>query len=230
MANITITVQSLLNAAEYDSYIIDNGQTINQLKTAIYSATGVETAWFDIVLNEAIATGTSTLSSLGIISGTQLRTHNKISRLTTLQDRQVAKLNLAQLERIELSNPYPTYYIDELPTQYDGNVVVDNPNSGGLVQGRPWATPVVYEDLIFTYGEATISFTLTGGVFSNVTCPYGAGGYSASSGQILMPGNQLNSGTTPDNDILWNYVCAADDGVITGFTYNSGTPPPYTPT
>jgi hypothetical protein len=89
---------------------------------------------------------------------------------------------------------------------------------------------VVYEDLIFTYGEATISFTLTGGVFSNVTCPYGAGGYSASSGQILMPGNQLNSGTTPDNDILWNYVCAADDGVITGFTYNSGTPPPYTPT
>ena len=42
MANITITVQSLLNAAEYDSYTIDNGQTINQLKTAIQSATDVE--------------------------------------------------------------------------------------------------------------------------------------------------------------------------------------------
>ena len=35
MANITITVQSLLNTAVYDSYTIDNGQTINQLKTAI---------------------------------------------------------------------------------------------------------------------------------------------------------------------------------------------------
>ena len=36
---------------------------------------------------------------------------------------------------------------------------------------------------------------------------------------------QLDGGTTPANDILWNYVCAANDGVITNFTYASGTPP-----
>ncbi len=144
MANITITVQSLLNAAQYDSYTIDNGQTINQLKTVIQTATGVETSWYDIVKNEEILSGTSTLSSLGIVSGTQLRTHNKISRLATLQDRQVAKLELAQLERLELSNPYPYYDIDELPTQYDGNDIVDNPNPDGLIEGRPWIdTPPV---------------------------------------------------------------------------------------
>jgi hypothetical protein len=94
-----------------------------------------------------------------------------------------------------------------------------------LVYGRPWVTSEVYTGLTFTYGEATISFTLTNGTFSNVTCPYGAGGYSASSGQLTMLGNQLIGGTSPANDILWNYVCAANDGVITGFTYSSGTPP-----
>ena len=94
-----------------------------------------------------------------------------------------------------------------------------------LIVGRPWVTPVVYTGLTFTYGEATISFTLAGGIFTNVTCPYGAGGYSASSGQLTMPGNQLEGGTSPANDIVWNYVCAANDGVITSFTYESGTPP-----
>lgn len=60
MANITITVQSLINTAVYDSYTIDNAQTINQLKTAIQSARSVDPAWFDIVLgSNEIATGTS---------------------------------------------------------------------------------------------------------------------------------------------------------------------------
>ena len=31
-----------------------------------------------------------------------------------------------------------TYDITRLPTQFSGNTVVDNPNAGGLVQGRPW--------------------------------------------------------------------------------------------
>ena len=150
---------------------------------------------------------------------------NGISTLATKELRQIAKLDLAATNRAAVGNPRETYDITQLPTQYDNNSIINNPNEGGLVKGRPWATPVVYEDLTFTYGEATISFTLTGGVFSNVTCPYGAGGYSASSGQIIMPGNQLNSGTTPANDILWNYVCAGNNGVITGFTYESGTPP-----
>jgi hypothetical protein len=31
-----------------------------------------------------------------------------------------------------------TYDITQLPTQYDDNGIVDNPNAGGLVEGRPW--------------------------------------------------------------------------------------------
>jgi len=78
----------------------------------------------------------------------------------------------------------------------------------------------------FTYGQALINFTLNAnGTFSNVVCTYGAGGYSASSGQLTMLGTQLLGGVSPGNDIVWNYVCAAGDGVITSFTYASGTPP-----
>lgn len=138
MANITITVQSLLNTAVYDSYTIADTSTVNQLKTAVQSATSVDPAWFDVVLNESILTGTSTLADAGIVSGTVLRTHNKISRLADREIRQKAKLDLAALDRATSSRP-STYDITELPTQYSGDTVVDNPNSGGLLLGRPWA-------------------------------------------------------------------------------------------
>jgi hypothetical protein len=139
MANITITVQSLLNTAVYDSYTIDNGQTINQLKTAINTARGFDSTWYDIVQNEHIVSGTATLSSLGITTGTQLRTHNKIARLATKELRQIAKLELAQLDRAATGRP-SEYDITQLPAQYVGDVATNNLNEGGLQQGRPWVT------------------------------------------------------------------------------------------
>jgi len=48
--------------------------------------------------------------------------------------KQVAKLNLAAAKRSD------TYDINKLPTKYSDNTVVDNPNTGGLVDGRPWAS------------------------------------------------------------------------------------------
>lgn len=138
MANITITVQSLLNTAVYDSYTIDNGQTVTQLKTAIDTAKSVDSSWYDIVLNEEILAGASTLASLGIVTGTVLRTHNKINRLANRQLRQEAKLALATLDRAA-SSKRSTLTIDNLPTKYSGDTIVDNANTGGLVEGRPWS-------------------------------------------------------------------------------------------
>lgn len=138
MANITITVQSLLNTAVYDSYTIDNGQTVDQLKTAVNSARGFDSTWYDIVLNESVASGSATLSSLGIVSGTRLRTHNKIGRLATKELKQKAKLDLAALDRVASSEARATYDITQLPTQYEDNGIINNPNVGGLVVGRPW--------------------------------------------------------------------------------------------
>lgn len=138
MANITINVQSLLNTAVYDSITIDNGQTVDQLKTALQAINSVDTAWYDVVKNEELLVGSSTLASLGIVTGDSLRTHNKISRLATREDRQIAKLDLAALDRAASGLP-STYDLTELPTYYSGDTVIDNPNPGGLIQGRPWA-------------------------------------------------------------------------------------------
>lgn len=65
---------------------------------------------------------------------------NGISTLATKQLKQVAKLDLAATDRAADGNPRATYDITQLPTQYSGNTVVDNPNVGGLVTGRPWTT------------------------------------------------------------------------------------------
>jgi len=70
---------------------------------------------------------------------------NGISTLANKQLRQVAKLNLAQTRRQAGGDTTANYYrenntydIDNLPTKYSGNSIVDNPNVGGLIQGRPW--------------------------------------------------------------------------------------------
>lgn len=69
---------------------------------------------------------------------------NGISTLSTKQLKQVAKLDLAAIDRTNSNNPRSTYDITKLPTQYSGNSVVDNPNVGGLVSGRPWGlSPII---------------------------------------------------------------------------------------
>jgi hypothetical protein len=145
MATITITIQSLLNAATFDSYTIADTSTIGTLKTTIESATSVDTDWFDLFLdNEFLATG-NTLASYGVVDGSVLRSGNKIANLTTRQDRQVAKLALAELRRKAGGNVSATYYrplntanVELLPTKWSGNTLVDNPNPDGAVPGRPW--------------------------------------------------------------------------------------------
>lgn len=63
---------------------------------------------------------------------------NGISTLATKEARQKAKLDLAAADRAADGNARSTYDITELPTQYTGNDLTDNPNVGGLQQGRPW--------------------------------------------------------------------------------------------
>ena len=68
---------------------------------------------------------------------------NGISHLATKAQRQAAKLTLAASKRAADGNPRHVLAIGQLPTVYaTGNNktedVVDNPNTGGLVQGRPW--------------------------------------------------------------------------------------------
>jgi hypothetical protein len=83
---------------------------------------------------------------------------NGIAWLPTKEARQNAKLDLAQAKRQGKTvavdgtitgsvDPTKQYYrtrnnydITQLPTQYTVNNITDNPNTGGLVLGRPWIT------------------------------------------------------------------------------------------
>ena len=69
---------------------------------------------------------------------------NGISTLETKELRQIAKLELAQTKRQQTGTQgyrdLRYYDLDLLPTQYNGNTLVNNPNVGGLVKGRPWKT------------------------------------------------------------------------------------------
>jgi hypothetical protein len=48
-------------------------------------------------------------------------------------------LALAGLDRVASSETRTTLTINNLPTKYSGNTLVDNANTGGLVLGRPWS-------------------------------------------------------------------------------------------
>ena len=81
---------------------------------------------------------------------------NGIAHLSTKELRQKAKLDIAKAKRqgkvvandgtvTGSVDPTKNYYrsrndydITELPTQYDDNGIIDNPNVGGLIVGRPW--------------------------------------------------------------------------------------------
>jgi hypothetical protein len=75
---------------------------------------------------------------------------NGISELATKELRQKAKLDLAAAKRATDGNARATYDITELPTQYNDNAVIDNPNTSGLQVGRPWITTAA----AFTFYEA----------------------------------------------------------------------------
>ncbi len=75
---------------------------------------------------------------------------NGIAQLPTREERQAAKLALAAAKRAADGNARATLDLTLLPTQFDGNATIDNPNIGGLVQGRPWINTVA----AFTFFEA----------------------------------------------------------------------------
>lgn len=73
---------------------------------------------------------------------------NGISTLATKELRQKAKLDLAAQDRAATGRR-STVDITTLPTQYNNNAIVNNPNAGGLQLGRPWTTAAA-----FTFYEA----------------------------------------------------------------------------
>ena len=139
MANITVKYKGL--TGKQGSIIIDNGETLDSLISSIATDEGItQTDYYRISLNRDydindVVEGDSsnTLLSLGVVTGDEFLCTTK--QYGTKEERQKQKLDIAAAKRSD------TYDITQLPTQYSGNDVVDNPNVGGLVEARPWNTP-----------------------------------------------------------------------------------------
>lgn len=116
--------------------------TFDTLITAIAADEGLATEYYTVTLQRDPSKGdivygdSSTAlddASIGMIDGdTVICTPNQRG---SKEERQKQKLDIAAVKRSD------TYDITQLPTQYSGNTVVDNPNVGGLVNRRPWNTP-----------------------------------------------------------------------------------------
>ena len=147
MANITIKYVGL-TGRKFD-LIIDNGQTLTQLRTAIASDEGLIASDYENVAllsnltKNYVNLPSQTLLDAGAITGSVFICKGLATG--TKQVKQVSKLDVAQIKRQAGGDTTATFYrtlntydINDLPTKYSGNNIVDNPNVGGLKNGRPW--------------------------------------------------------------------------------------------
>ena len=254
MATINITVQSLLHFSKYDLQIVDTAGTIGELKTAMETNFSYSADWFDLVFRNQTLDPAQTIGSYGILEGSQLRIHNKIARLATKELRQKAKLDLATLDRVASGKVRATYDITELPTQYLGNNITNNPNTGGLVVGRPWISnpaPVTQDLILFFDSNRTDCYPGTGTTIYNLVdnTPSTLGGNCTFSNGVIRLNNDTGNKDTNNARIncqtvtnfrtisLWyrqvsdggnvtRYILDARDGVGGGYIY---TGDPYGP-
>jgi uncharacterized protein (DUF1697 family) len=172
---VTILVQSFLNSATKLVTTATTATTVIQLKNLVSRLEGISTSTMQFYIVNPSTTATvlisGTLGSYGITTATTIYSSNTISTLATKELRQKTKLDLAAIKRAEDGNLRSTYDLTQLPTQYNNNTVVNNPNIGGLVVGRPWIATVN----TFTFYEAfgtTVALSTTQYVSGNKIYAY----------------------------------------------------------
>jgi hypothetical protein len=211
MATITISVQSLLNTSQFNSYTVSDGITVDTLKTTINSNIGTDSSWYNVNFNQQVLDDSSTLASNGIVDGSVLGTGNVIAYLPTLEQRQISKLNLATLNRQQVGNPYDTYDIELLPSRYVGNVSTPNPHPNGLVLGRPWLpyNPGAYQTNYSGYWNNDVTYFNTASVLStqvasNFTIP----------SETTTTSVQYLGYIKADYTDTWTFSMGSDDGAM----------------
>jgi hypothetical protein len=125
-------VQSFLNAGKTLILEVEPSDSIENIRAKIQDAEGVAPAIMELYFEGTLLEDGRTLSDYNIQKNDYIKTSNNISTLETKELRQKAKLDLAAVKR------GAAYDITQLPTQYDDNGIIDNPNTGGLIIGRPW--------------------------------------------------------------------------------------------
>ncbi len=147
---MAILVQSFLNSATRLSTAATTATTVAQLKTMVNALEGVDTAIMQFYIVNPSTTATvlvsGSLGSYGVTTATTIYSSNTISTATSKVDRQLAKLELAQLRRQAGGNTTTNYY--RTYNVYDEDLLADkyisNTSTVGttstLVVHRPWTT------------------------------------------------------------------------------------------
>ena len=148
MANIAIKYKGLTGLL--NDLTIDNGQTMAQLRTAIISDEGLDSAYYGRVsihkngtVVDSTDSSSTTLVNAGIVADDIITVASDRNQATR-QKSQEMTLDIAQAKRSIAGQPYTraldTYDVTTLPTRYVGDTVTDNTGDGGnLAQGRPWS-------------------------------------------------------------------------------------------
>ena len=147
---MTILVQSFLNSATRLSTTATTSTTVAQLKTMVNALEGVSTSIMEFYIINPSTTATvlvsGTLGSYGVTTATTIYSSNTISTATSKVDRQLAKLELAQLRRQAGGNTTTNYY--RTYNVYDEDLLADKYTSNTSTVGttstlavhRPWTT------------------------------------------------------------------------------------------
>ena len=148
MANIAIKYKGLTGL--HNNLTIDDGQTFAQLRTAIISDEGLTASYYGLVsitkngiFRDSTADASVTLATRGIEAG-DIFTVATARPQASKQVQQEMTLDIAQLKKRaggDATKPYyrslNTYNVNNLPSKYSGNTVVDN--AAALAAGRPWS-------------------------------------------------------------------------------------------
>lgn len=154
MPDITVNYKGLTGIVG-DVTIADNA-TVDALITAIATHEGLDTNYYVISKEDDPTVGsfnysdsTTTLDDANVQIGNGSTVICTPAQTGTKEYRQIQKLDIAQRKRTgglagdstqgDFYRPLNTYDRDKLPTKYTDNDVTDNPNVGGLQQGRPWS-------------------------------------------------------------------------------------------
>jgi hypothetical protein len=120
--------------------------------------------------------------------------------------RQIAKLNLAANDRSASSNPRASYIITQLPTQYDGYTVVDNPND--TLTLTPGAIRTGVKKVTYTgYHDEDVAFTDTAVATASTTANNFTIASIAENTTVLYTGYLLGTYTGD-----WTFTQTGDDG------------------
>ncbi len=136
---------------------VNTTDDLTTITNAIIADEGLTSAWYaNFVLerNNSITladNASDTYADLGL-TGTDILVAilDDDPSTRTKEERQKMKLDLASVKRLADGNNRATYDITLLPTQYNDGDIINNPNTGGLVVGRPWINTTA----TFTFYEA----------------------------------------------------------------------------